>query len=83
MADPVKIEVIPYSGYKGGERPRSFTLVGRTVEAREIVKTWIEEERDGRRRRRFFTIKGSDGKVYTLYYDETAEGWYLTQTKAG
>lgn len=72
--------VTTYAGYKGEERPKSFIIEGKTVEVLEIVERWVEEGRDYRRRRRFFEVKGSDGKDYRLYYDEAAEEWYLKDT---
>jgi hypothetical protein len=79
MADR-EVNVTTYAGYKGGERPKSFTVGEKVIEVVEIVKMWIEEGRDDRRRRRFFTVKGSDGDVHTVYSDETAQRWYLKQT---
>lgn len=69
--------VTTYAGYKGGERPKSFINEGKTVAVLEIVERWVEEDRDTRKRKRFFSLKGSDGKDCTIYYDETAEKWYL------
>ncbi len=74
-----EVSVAAYAGYKGGERPKSFIVDGKTIEILEIVKRWIEEGRDDRRRKRFFTLKGSDGSVHTLLYDETAAVWYLRE----
>lgn len=75
-----EISVTTYAGYKGGERPKSFTVDEKVIEVVEIVKMWIEEDRDTRRQKRFFTVKGNDGKIHTVYYDETAQRWYLKQT---
>lgn len=74
-----EVNVTTYAGYKGGERPKAFTIEGKTVEVRELVRMWIEEDRDTRRQKRFFTVKGSDGNVRTVYYDETLQRWYLRE----
>jgi hypothetical protein len=71
-----KIEVITYSGYKGEERPKSFVLDDNKIEVIEILKMWIEEDA-GRVRKRFFRLKGSDGYIHTLYYDEKLMNWFL------
>jgi hypothetical protein len=73
------VNVTTYAGYKGGERPKSFTVEEKVIEVIEIVKMWIEEDRDTRRRKRFFTVKGSDGNDYTLYHDETEKVWNLRE----
>jgi len=72
-----ELNVTVYSGHKGSERPKSFLIDGKTVEVLAIAKMWVEEDRDTRKRKRFFMVKGSDGKGYTLYYDEISERWHL------
>ena len=78
MADR-KIEVACYAGHKGDERPKSFLLNGETIEVTSIVREWVEEDRENRKRKRFFTVKGNDGYTYTLCYDEDASAWFLTK----
>ncbi len=75
-----EVNVTVYAGYKGGERPKSFIVEGKIVEIIENVERWIEEDKDTRRRRRFFLVKGSDEKVYTLYFDEHAQKWHLQES---
>ena len=75
--DKKKIGVVAYSGHKGEEAPRSFFIEGAKVEVVSITGAWIEESPDDRGRRRFFRIKGSDGFIHTLYYDEVRSGWFL------
>ncbi len=73
-----KIKVISYSGYKGEERPRSFVINGEKIEVIEMLGMWIEERQDKSQRKRFFKIKGSDGYIHTLYYNEKLMDWFLT-----
>jgi hypothetical protein len=70
-----KIEVIAYSGYRGEETPRTILLHGERIEVLEIVSQWIEERSNDRSRKRFFKIKGSDGALRLIYYDEKIMEW--------
>jgi len=71
-----KIRVIAYSGYRGEETPRAFTLGGRRIEVVEIQESWIEEGIGDRATKRFFKVKGSDGEIHEIFYDEKAAQWY-------
>jgi hypothetical protein len=71
-----KIRVIAYSGYKGEETPRAFMLGGRRIEVVEIQESWIEEGIGDRTTKRFFRVKGSDGEIHKIFYDEKAAEWY-------
>jgi len=71
-----KIEVIAYSGYRGEETPRTILLHGKRIEVTEILKQWDEERFEERERKRFFKVKGSDGSVHKIYYDEKMMGWF-------
>lgn len=78
MHEEKKIEVIAYSGYKAEESPRFFFLDRERLEVLRVMKMWIEEGIDDRRRKRFFRIKASDGYIHTLYYDESMRSWFLS-----
>jgi hypothetical protein len=71
-----KIEVIAYSGYRGEETPRTILHHGERIEVIEILRHWIEERSDDRARKRFYQIKGSNGDLHRIYYDEKAMEWY-------
>ncbi len=71
-----KIKVIAYSGYRGEETPRTILLRGERIEVIEILKQWIEERSDDRTTKRFYQIKGEDGVVRRIYYDEKATEWF-------
>jgi hypothetical protein len=74
-----KIDVVCYAGYKAEERPRSFLLEGARVEVASIVREWVEEGPGDRKRKRFFKVRGSDGFMYALYYDEGVSAWFLAE----
>ncbi len=70
-----KIEVAAYSGGKGEESPRSFVLDGERIEVLAVEKMWIEESPSDRKRKRLFTVRGSDGYTHSLYYEEESSEW--------
>jgi len=75
MSD-ARIEVIAYSGYRGEETPRAFTLHDKSIEVTEIEERWIEEGIEDKTTRRCFKVKGDDRLVHTLCYNEKAMEWY-------
>lgn len=42
-----------------------------------VIRPWVEESLQDKGRKRFFRVKGDDGFIYTLYYDEMKSRWYL------
>jgi hypothetical protein len=73
-----KIKVNAYSGYRGDENPRSFSLHDQEIEIIETLSMWIEEDTKNKARKRYFRVKGNDGYVYKIYYDENKKDWFLT-----
>lgn len=71
-----KIRVMAYSGYRGEETPRAFMLDDRRTEVAEIQERWTEEGMGDRSTKRFFKVKGSDGGIYKIFYDEKTAEWY-------
>ena len=71
-----KISVIAYSGYRGEQTPRTIFLHGERIEVIEILNQWIEERLEDRTTKRFYQIKGDDGVLYRIYYDEKAMEWF-------
>jgi hypothetical protein len=71
-----KIEVIAYSGYRGEEIPRAIIFRDKKIEVRDILKMWVEEGVKNRKRTRVFKVKGSDGMIYTVHYDEKFMDWF-------
>jgi hypothetical protein len=77
----MEVEVRCYSGYKGEERPVSFTCAGRTFEVTGVERSWVEEDRSGAeaRSKTCFRVKADDGKVYVLSRDEQDGRWALRE----
>lgn len=71
-----KIRVAAYSGYRGEETPREFILRGRKVEGIEVLSRWIEEEAGHKAVKRYFKVKGRDGSVHKIHYDEDKKEWF-------
>jgi len=76
-----KIKVIAYSGYCREEIPRTIFLHEKKIEVLEILKIWTEEGVKDRRRKRIFKVKGSDGFIYTVHYDEKFMEWFCKVEK--
>jgi len=72
-----KITVIAHSGYRNDESPRAFILHDEEITVEKTLKRWIEEDFYGDSRKRYFTVKGSDGYIYKVYYDEKKKEWFL------
>ena len=72
-----KITIIAYSGYRNDECPRAFILYEDEIFVKNTISTWIEEDLAGESRKRYFTVKGSDGYIYKIYYDEKKKEWFL------
>ena len=71
-----KITVDAYSGYRGQEIPRRFNLHGSKVEVVEVLSGWIEGGSEYKSLKRFFKVKGSDGSIHKIHYDEDKEEWF-------
>lgn len=72
-----RVEVIAYSSHRSEEIPRSFILRNEKIEVIGILDMWIEEELERRARKRFFKVRGNDGYIHKIYYDEMAMGWFI------
>jgi hypothetical protein len=71
-----QIRVTSYSGYRGEQTPREFILHGEKVEVIEILSAWIEQETGYKAIKRCFKVKGSDGSIHKIHYDEDKKEWF-------
>ena len=71
-----RIKVIAYSGYRGEETPRAMILRGERIEVVGILRRWTEEGVGDRARKRFMIVKGNDGILHKIYYDEKTMEWF-------
>ncbi len=72
-----KIIVTAYCGSRSEELPRSFVLRSERIEVAQILDMWIGEGSEAGSRKRFFKVRGSDGFVHKIFYDETALEWFI------
>lgn len=70
--DRLRVEVECYSGYRGEESPRRFTLGGRTVEVATVLDRWLAPDH------RYFKVRGDDGGIYIVRHDAARGLWELT-----
>jgi hypothetical protein len=68
---PMDVKVDCYAGYRGEETPRWFEIGGRRVEVVEVIARWSDPDH------RYFKVRGDDGAVCLLRYDDPADRWEL------
>ena len=68
----MNIRVECYSGYRGEETPRRFHIGARCVEVVEELDRWLAPDH------RYFKVRGDDGSIYILRYDESFSTWELS-----
>jgi hypothetical protein len=68
----MRVPVECIADYRGVEMPRRFHLGGREVEIVESDDQWHGADY------RYFKVKGDDGNVYILRFDEPRSEWELT-----
>ncbi len=65
------VKVDCHAGYRAEETPRRFEIGNRRVEVAEVIDRWLGP------RQRCFRVRGDDGAVYLLRYDEATDRWEL------
>jgi hypothetical protein len=75
--DNPHLSVDAYSGYKGEETPRSFTLDGKKLHVHEVVDRWYSETHS------YFRVHASDGQRYVLRFDLDENCWELVMRERG
>jgi hypothetical protein len=73
----MQVQVETYSGYGGIEVPRRFRLDGREIEAVDTLDQWYG------RHDRYFKVRGADGNLYILRFDELRTEWKLVMFQRG
>jgi c-di-GMP-binding flagellar brake protein YcgR len=71
-----KIQVVAYSGYRGDEIPRVIIRHNERIDVIEILDRWAQENLEDRTTKRFFKVKGSDGGIHKIFYDQKTAEWY-------
>lgn len=70
---PKPISVRCHAGYRGDERPTSFTLDGVHHEVTEIVDRWYDPDC------RYFKVRTVEGKRSLLRHDLNRDRWELVE----
>lgn len=65
------ITVQTYAGYKGDERPVSFSRDGHIFRIKEIIDRWYDPDYNR------FKVLADDGRTYHLRHDMNAGIWEL------
>jgi len=73
----MRINVQTYAGYRGDERPISFSLEGRIIRIMEITDRWYDPDHN------IFKVLADDGGAYLLRYDMSADNWELDRSPNG
>ena len=71
------VAVQTYAGYRGDERPISFSLEGRTLRIMAIVDRWYDPDHNS------FKVLADDGGFYLLRYDMNTYHWELAGSPYG
>jgi len=66
-----------YAGYRGEETPTRFYLGERLITVVEVIDRWLDPAH------RYFKLKGDDGGIYILRYDEGKDSWEMTLYDSG
>lgn len=70
-----RITVTCYAGYKGDERPTSFTLRGHTAAVKEVIDRWYDQNYNG------FRVLAEDGEQYLLRHNLNDDAWELVMSR--
>ena len=73
----MRVTVQTYAGYRGDERPISFSLEGRILRIMDIVDRWYDPDHN------IFKVLADDGRIYLLRYDMNADNWELDVSPNG
>ncbi len=70
-----KITVQAYAGYRGDERPVSFSIGGWVWRVVEILDRWYDPDYDG------FRVLADDGGTFLLRHDLNSDTWELVPSR--
>jgi len=71
----MRITVQTYAGYRGDERPVSFSWEGRTFRIIEIIDRWYDPDHNS------YKVLADDGTTYLLRHDMNADSWEMVKSK--
>ena len=72
------IRVDCYSGYKRGERPRTFKLNDKKYVVNEIIDRWYEGGVEAQRPiLNYFKVSTDEGGIFLLRYNPKFDSWAI------
>ena len=74
---PTAIQVECYAGYRAEESPCRFFTGHRKIEVSEIIDRWLDPAHS------YFKLRGDDGGIYILRYNQRADIWEMIMFDSG
>jgi hypothetical protein len=72
----LEIGVECYAGHRGEQTPRALILADHRIAVADVLDAWLAPDH------RYFKLKGEDGDIYIVRYDEQRGIWELTMFRA-
>jgi len=76
-AEAADIQVECYAGHRAEESPRRFFIGKRRIEVVEIIDRWLDPAHS------YFKVRGDDGGIYILRYEQGIESWEMILFNSG
>ena len=76
-AEVADVRVECYAGHRAEESPRSFFIGKRRIEVVEIIDRWLDPANS------HFKVRGDDGGIYILCYDQDIDSWEMILFNSG
>lgn len=71
------IRVECYAGHRAEESPCRFFIGQREIEVTEIIDRWLDPAHS------YFKLRGDDGGIYILRYDQLSDSWEMILFDSG
>lgn len=75
--DTTALRVECYAGHRAEESPRRFFIGRREIGVIEVIDRWLDPSH------RYFKLRGDDGGIYILRYDQGSDTWEMTLFNSG
>ena len=76
-AETADLRVECYAGHRAEEAPRCFFIGKRRIEVVEIIDRWLDPAHS------HFKVRGDDGGIYILRYDQDTDSWEMILFNSG
>lgn len=71
------VRVECYAGHRAEESPRRFFIGKREIKVVEIIDRWLDPAHS------HFKVRGDDGGIYILRYDQDSDAWEMILFNSG